>query len=688
MYKFIDTNEYQSSSELPSEALQINGEYIENLIPGYRTLNVSGREALSKELDCFETGVRDGSKIKHRRYPARTITVTYKLTSATNEDFRDAYNKLGGILNCENAELIFNDEPDKFFTGTPMTIGEVEPGRNAVIGEIEFLCVDPFKYSVVEYEAEPTLDENSVLIDYNGTYKSFPTLEADFFDENEASDDGETVNALTGSGDCGYVAFFNEDERIIQLGDPEEADGENTYAKSQTLICSDFDKSTSWGAAAKSQWTVNGGVTSGSDVVQAGSIGMGIASYAAKAVSADTSATLLTATSNVSPPPVDYKISAKATGRTPTSVKVNIAITAALGRDTSYFLSGYILKASVYIAGSWHDVTLKQSSDKWSGRTGHTVNISVTVSGLSTSQSSITGIKFKAWRGDSYGDGTGVLAETACKNMPISQYVSPEPDSYYLTPTGFGTGDKWHGPSITRAIPADAAGETGAVNWTLSYSQKMSIGPGKNDINQIGAFQVFAVSGSGTGRKIVAGVNVCKGSAGKKAKLRFYINGSVVKTEEIDLSYNNKYFKAGNTSTITKSGQTVTFNICGIKRTFTDSAISDAVVKQITFTMTKYGSKTALAYNGLYSAKFVKNNCTTWRDIPNKFSAGDVVEADCKYGKIYLNGVDTPNLGALGNDWENFYLTPGLNQIGFSCSEWVADGYKPNIKIRYREVFL
>lgn len=39
MYDFIDVNEYQSGSTLPSEALMINGEYIEDQIPGYRTVH-------------------------------------------------------------------------------------------------------------------------------------------------------------------------------------------------------------------------------------------------------------------------------------------------------------------------------------------------------------------------------------------------------------------------------------------------------------------------------------------------------------------------------------------------------------------------------------------------------------------------------------------------------------------------
>ena len=64
------------------------------------------------------------------------------------------------------------------------------------------------------------------------------------------------------------------------------------------------------------------------------------------------------------------------------------------------------------------------------------------------------------------------------------------------------------------------------------------------------------------------------------------------------------------------------------------------------------------------------------------------MEADCKEGEIYLNGISSPELCALGNDWEGFYLTPGLNQIGFSYSDWIEAGYEPTIKVRYREVFL
>lgn len=200
MYSFTDTIEASQGATLPSEALKINGEYIENQITGYRTLYVSGRESLAPELTMIESGSRDGSMLNYKRYPVRTITVGYQLLTASAENFRKAYNVLMDILSVEDSELIFADEPDKYFTGTFTSMSDIDPGRNCVTGEIEFTCLDPFKYSVDEYEIEPENDGNYFAVQYNGNYKSYPTFEVDFYNDES----GEENN----NGRCGYVAFL------------------------------------------------------------------------------------------------------------------------------------------------------------------------------------------------------------------------------------------------------------------------------------------------------------------------------------------------------------------------------------------------------------------------------------------------------------------------------------------------
>lgn len=555
MYNFVDTNGYAEGTALPSEALKINGAYLENKVTGYRTLYVKGREMLAPDIETYETGVRDGSTLQSKRFPARTITVGYQLIASSAEAFRAAFNALNAALDAEEAELIFADELDKFFIGTPFDRGDVPAGRNAVTGEFDILCADPFKYSVQEYEVTPTLDDGTTFaIQYNGTYRSYPTLVAEFADE-----DDDTTGGLTGNGDCGYVAFLSDDAAIIQLGDPDEPDTED-YAKSQTLTKQIF---TSYNATVAAKWPINTGRTSSSAVTATGTV--------------------------------------------------------VVGKDA--------------------------------------------------------------------------------ENIRM------------LVANSYGTGTEWHGPSITRTIPADASGHVGAKNFRLSYKQRMCMGQGKKDTKQRGLFQCLLVNVNGSERTIVAGLSVNKNKTGKQALLKLYVNGKTVHTQYIDLTYHNKYFgykkvvtekikKKGKvikkkriiqpvlSSTIRKYGKTVTFNIGGIKKAFKVSAIANTEVHEITFLMGKYASVTPLTYNGLFWAKFISDSCETFRDIPNKFSAGDVVEADCEDGEIYLNDARAPELGALGNDWETFYLEPGANQIGVVWSDWVPAGSAPNCKIRYREVFL
>lgn len=546
MYKFIDVDKASAGSFMPSEALKLNGEYIENLIGGYRTLHVSGREALSPELERYETGLRDGSKLKSRRYPSRTIVVTYQLTAGSDRAFREAYNKLGKILNVEDAELVFNDEPDKFYIGTPSAIADIEPGANSVIGEFEIFCADPLKYSIVEYEASSEGSGSKFLLDYNGTYKSYPTFEVDFYKESEVSDDGTTAGQLTGKGDCGFVAFYNADAKIIQIGDPDEVDGSNEYEKSQTLVHQIFEKNTTFSGAAAAPWTLNAGTVL-EGMVQTGTIGIAAA--------------------------------------------------------------------------------------------------------------------------------------------------SDEGMSNHVTATSFGEANgQYHGPSITRAIPADQSGAIGAANFTLTYCQNLCMGNIDNATKQIGGFQACLLDSEDT---VVAGVRIIKHVYGSNvASLRLFINGKRVHETDIDLTYYNEYFGASassvKTSSISKGGNSIGFKIGGYSKIFVfrDDAIRDVEVSKITFAFETYAQNNPLSYNGLTSVKFVKNSCNTWKEIPNKFSANDVLLINCKDGSIYLNRICSPELGALGNGWESFYLKPGLNPIGFSYSDWVTADYAPTFKVRYREAFL
>lgn len=409
-------------------------------------------------------------------------------------------------------------------------------------------CADPLKYSVALYAVTVPTGANSVTFDYGGTYPSFPSLEAAFFKETEISASGQTQNVLTGNGDCGYVAFFNENQDIIQLGDPDEADSGEGAAKSQTLIDQEFLTSGAWSSTAQGLWTANNGRIFPLNAVQLGVVAMKAGSYNADG-----------------------------------SVKY-----------------------------------------------------------------------------------------------------------YYLSAANFGTqSGLWHGPSITRTIPADSGGSAGASNFLVYYKHKMCIGGSADSINQYGDFQVQLSDANGN---VIAGVRVLKWQSGTSGSVMFYINGVNVGNAGIDLSHWNPVSGRDeadiSTSWIRKTGSEIVFNLLGLRYSFIDTALTNTVATKITIAFGAFSDKPVMSYNGLFWLKFVKDNCTTWMDIPNKFSANDVVTADCKNGQITLNGISAPELGALGNDWERFSLKPGVNSIDIGYSNWVAAAYAPTFKIKYREAFL
>ena len=172
LYRFTDTIERALRAELPSEALNFNGVFLENEIDGYRTLNVTGREALESEIDAIETKARHGARYRSRRHLPRVITVNYQMSAKNATELMAKFNRLNHILDAEEATLIFNDESDKFFIGTRQALKPPKAGVLTTKGEIEFYCADPFKYSVKEYEV--TEKDGAIETIYNGTVPNPP----------------------------------------------------------------------------------------------------------------------------------------------------------------------------------------------------------------------------------------------------------------------------------------------------------------------------------------------------------------------------------------------------------------------------------------------------------------------------------------------------------------------------------
>lgn len=517
-YSFRDVNETGTTS-LPAEAMSINGTYIENVIDGYSTLYTIGRDLLGPEVESEEVGKHDGEVYLYKRYPARKITVGFQLLGNTPEDFRDKFNALNDILNVENAQLIFADETDKYFIGTPSGAEQPDEGLLNVISEFEILCVDPFKYSVEELEVEAV--DGVYTVNYNGTYPAYPTLEASF------------------SEDCGFVAWLDDDEKVVQIGDVNEED-EATYPKSQTLL------STSMTSSELSKWTKSAAVT---------------------------------------------------------------------------------------------------------------------------------------MNGTSVASGSTTTLQTDPKGKSIASYSG-------ITATGTG----YRGAFMTRTLPADASSETGATDFRFSWRQRFAMTNGKTA--QYGFTQVLLLAADNT---VVAGVSFFKNAANNHYYRYYYVNrqsgGGANKTYSgYNCTYGNKWVGFASTNppamSIQKKGENITFNIGTQKLSFKSEAMKTKAVTKIQWASGRLGTVATIPSNqmGLISYKFVKDNCDTFVDIPNKFSEGDVVVVDCATGDILLNDTPMQDYGAIGNEFEGFVLSKGTNYISAAWSDWVETA--PTLTLKYRERYL
>lgn len=201
----------------PLQAMTVNGTYLESVISGYRTLTVEGRETLNLDIETINTNIRNGAKYKRRRIASRTIIVNFAIKDTTPEGFAAKFNTLKQYLyGIEEARLIFDDEPDKFFAGTFRNVTATYTGLTST-GKIEILCADPFKYSLTEYTVDAENGEISVT--YGGTYPAYPILTA----QSEAHD-------------CGFYSFEDQDGHIIQVGNPAEEDQEEVPTDTAVTI--------------------------------------------------------------------------------------------------------------------------------------------------------------------------------------------------------------------------------------------------------------------------------------------------------------------------------------------------------------------------------------------------------------------------------------------------------------------
>ena len=566
-------------TDLPIEAVSINGSFIEDVIDGYMTVTTTGRETLTPTIETYNVGSADGETVKHSRAPAREITVEFTIQGKSLTDLRLKLNRLNNILSSDEADFMFNDEAEDnysvFYTGIPLMQESITKYKNGLKGEYIIYCAYPFKRSTAVIEATPvTVGEHSAqfVINYNGTYPARPVLQAEFAGALAGGD-------YSDDGDCGYICFVDSDENIIQLGNPDAIDLD-AYSQAEQLINREF--------TTISEFSTSGGKTFDNEII-----------------------------------------------------------------------SGSVVANQDIMDKYWN---------KGKGQT----------------------LKF-------------------------------------AKPTYGTDAAHWHGPIMWKQLrPA------GAVDWDLSAVHRMCC----NNTEQCGTFELGAYNVAGSTLTMVAGILITKNGSGTTGKVQYIVNGKTVKSENIDLSYYNtnfgycnrteikqtqyynkkkkkwqttkvkgakvrkvtsgyKYTQSNLNTYITKMGNTVTFKVGNLAAyTYSGSGVEGMIAHNLSMHFGQMKGVAALHTNAVSSVRFTMNPSKSYAEISNVFTSGDIVEADCNNAGVWLRNANTeegkpaPQLGALGNDWDDFVLVKGKNIINAEWSGWVNPDYKPILKIMYNEVFL
>lgn len=116
-----------------------------------------------------------------------------------------------------------------------------------------------------------------------------------------------------------------------------------------------------------------------------------------------------------------YTVQVEPFGRTSSSVSVNVTVTTHLKSSQSFLGLAHTLIGTLTIANTNIQITLKASSESWTGTSNHTVSASGTISGLTSTE---TSLKTSFSVANTYGN-AGTMGTVSCSNLSVSQYSNP-----------------------------------------------------------------------------------------------------------------------------------------------------------------------------------------------------------------------------------------------------------------------
>ena len=232
------------------------------------------------------------------------------------------------------------------------------------------------------------------------------------------------------------------------------------------------------------------------------------------------------------------------------------------------------------------------------------------------------------------------------------------------------TGDHkyWNGPSIKHNL---AQTHNGNFKSNLTWDVMTRF---QTNAYQVGSLETTLES---DGKPVFQMILKDNSSLSDQIWWMCYYKNQLVVNEQLDrrVFTNDKFIQLE----LQKFGNSVVFRVSpwvgnkgretSITRQFTFADAADAETKQ--FSAWFMRDKTWGESTMYLIASTVKwQNVSWYTDIKNRFSDGDVITIDVANTKTYFNGNEDRTLHTLGNQWDKFLLPPGDTIIQLMPSSW------------------
>ena len=685
MYDFRETTPFTGSddNQHPAEAILIDGQYIEDLIPGYSTLQVSGRELLSQSIEKQTIGKSDGEFIQYARNPSREIVVGYRLSAADNLSFRQAFYKLNSILHGDSHQVSFNDDQSKYWLATLSDIDDVPKGRNAITSSFTLFVPDGIAHSVATQTAD------------NMPYKDVPVNML----TDSGFESGNVPSVTWGPSAIGTIAassggatlpipFGNYMLKIDSNDTSTVLDQFVSYPLANAVLIKSGETWTysyyyaSAGAAAgqASDYLLNGG---NANPIFGLSMGHGNRITTGGQTAWHRFTATFTATADMTVTHLRFgfvKIAASGHGWICIdNIKLEQEPTASPWSPNPADPEYYTDTITVPNSGTYPSEPVITATINGDDGVLTAINDQGSVLQFGSPDETDGFVKQKSERVyhlDFNQTPTGVTLNNGVTAFPYYEHGNDA--NVQSGPFGYANGiaypstertasNYWNGPSMSGTIPKNSNGSNTANFQFVNRVNVDTSGP------EVGRFE-FNLTYKG---KIVASLALFDDSASND---QWVFSGTVYDGRQAQMIFwdllPRNYYRDGNyNAVITKMGDQLTFRLDRVDlgdggiETRTVSGFSSVPIDGWTAWFPGFSDQRGWSINWQDSF-FDWINVDYWDDIPNRFKDGDVVQIDVANRRVLVNGAEDRTLQTIGNDWGGFKIQPGNNTIELLTSSW------------------